>query len=145
MKLLIINGPNLSTLGRREPAFYGKIPFETALDVWKKRYPQCHLSYFQSDLEGELIKTISNAETNQEGIILNGGAFSHTSIALHDAIRGLSIPVIEVHISNIFARESFRHHSFLSSVCRGSISGFGLDGYRLAIEAFLEMGHNVDH
>lgn len=139
MNLLIINGPNLSTIGTREPEYYGKQSFEKAFAEWQNNYPECNLSYFQSDEESAIIKALKESATKQEGVILNGGAYTHTSIALSDAVRSLNIPVIEVHISNIFAREQYRRQSYLSAVCRGSISGLGLDVYRLAIEALLHL------
>ena len=139
MRILIINGPNLSSIGSREPAFYGKQSFESALITWQKAYPQCQLTCFQSDEEGRLVGILQSSKESADGIILNAGAYTHTSIALADAVRSLAIPVIEVHISNIFARETFRKHSYLSTVCRGSICGLGLDSYRLGIEALLHL------
>jgi len=139
-KILIINGPNLNLLGRREPGIYGQTSFEDYLTQLRARYPQLEIDYFQSNVEGLLIDRLQQAvygEAPCEGIVINAGAYTHTSIALHDCIRSLGVPVIEVHISNVHQREEFRHHSYLSSVCRGVICGFGLDSYRLAVEAML--------
>ncbi|MDR1879395.1 MAG: type II 3-dehydroquinate dehydratase [Tannerellaceae bacterium] len=136
-KIQIINGPNLNLLGKREPAVYGSVSFESYLDTLRVRYPQCAFSYFQSNHEGELIDKIHETGFDCDGIILNAGAYTHTSIALHDAIKSVGTPVVEVHISNVHGRESFRHHSMISPVCKGVIIGFGLDSYRLAIESFL--------
>lgn len=137
MKIQIINGPNLNLLGKREPTVYGNTSFEEYLHQLRAQYPDCELSYFQSNVEGELIDKIHETGFDYNGIILNAGAYTHTSIALHDAIRGVTAPVVEVHISNVHARESFRQVSMISSVCRGVIAGFGLDSYRLAVESFL--------
>ncbi len=137
MKLFILNGPNLNLLGKREPAIYGK---ETFLDYFKKLqevYPKISLAYFQSNSEGALIDKLHEVGFQYDGIILNAGAYTHTSIAIADAISAISTPVIEVHISNVHAREPFRHHSYLASVCKGSIIGLGLKGYRLAVEYFV--------
>ena len=137
MKILIVNGPNLNLLGRREPGIYGKSSFEDYLPLLRERYPLVELSYFQSNIEGELINKMQEEGFSCDGIVLNAGAYTHTSIALHDCIRSLSAPVVEVHISNVHQREEFRHHSMISSACKGVICGFGLDSYRLAIEALL--------
>ncbi len=137
-KLLIINGPNLNLIGKREPDIYGKTSFEDYLDELKERYKgQIELSYFQSNHEGEIIDKLHHSGFDADGIILNAGAFTHTSVAISDAIKAISAPVIEVHISNTFQREEFRHHSFLSPTVKGVIVGFGLDSYRLAVESFL--------
>ncbi len=136
MKIQIINGPNLNLLGKREPGIYGSSSFETYFQQLKNQYPQIELAYYQSNVEGELINKIHETGFDVDGIILNAGAYTHTSIALHDAIKAIAAPVIEVHISNIHARESFRHHSMIAAACKGSIIGFGLDSYKLAIEAF---------
>ncbi|MDR1981064.1 MAG: type II 3-dehydroquinate dehydratase [Tannerellaceae bacterium] len=136
-KIQIINGPNLNLLGKREPTVYGSVSFESYLDTLRAQYPQCAISYFQSNHEGGLIDKIHEVGFDHDGIILNAGAYTHTSIALHDAIKSVKTPVVEVHISNVHARESFRHLSMISSVCKGVIIGFGLDSYRLAIESFL--------
>ena len=135
-KIQIINGPNLNLLGTREPSVYGNKTFDAYLEELRARYPGCEISYFQSNIEGEMITKIHETGFSFDGIILNAGAYTHTSIALHDAIKAVTTPVIEVHISNVHARESFRHHSFLSPVCKGVIAGFGMDSYRLALEAF---------
>lgn len=138
MKFIILNGPNLNLLGKREVSIYGNKSFDNYYNELQNNYPQIELSYFQSNSEGSLIDKIHEVGFNYDGIILNGGAYSHTSIAIADAISGITTPVIEVHISNVFKRESFRHHSYLSPVCIGTIAGFGLDSYNLAIEAFLK-------
>jgi len=136
-KIQLINGPNLNLLGVREPSVYGDTSFESYLDFLKERYPQCEIAYYQSNIEGELIQKIHETGFSFDGIILNAGAYTHTSIALHDAIKAVTTPVVEVHISNVYTREPFRHKSLLSAACKGVISGFGLDSYRLAIEAIL--------
>lgn len=135
-KIQIINGPNLNLLGTREPSIYGNKTFGAYLDELRARYPECEISYFQSNIEGEMITKIHETGFSFDGIILNAGAYTHTSIALHDAIKAVTVPVIEVHISNVHARESFRHHSFLSPVCKGVIAGFGMESYRLALAFF---------
>ena len=136
-KILIINGPNLNLLGRREPGVYGSRSFEDYYKELRTQYSSVELSYFQSNHEGALIDKLHEVGFEVDGIILNAGAFTHTSVALHDAIRAIQAPVIEVHISNVHQREEFRHHSFISAACRGVICGFGLDSYRLALEALL--------
>ncbi|MEA4936523.1 3-dehydroquinate dehydratase [bioreactor metagenome] len=136
-RIQIINGPNLNMLGKREPSVYGNQTFEAYLDELKTRYPQVELLYYQSNVEGELVSKIQESGFEMDGIILNAGAYTHTSIAIADAIRSVSSSVIEVHISNVFKRETYRHHSYLSEVCKGCIVGFGLDSYRLAVESFL--------
>ena len=136
MKILIINGPNLNMLGRREPGIYGQESFDSFLPRLQSRYPDIEIAYYQNNIEGELINKMQEVGFGQcDGIVLNAGAYTHTSIALHDCIRSLQCPVIEVHISNVHQREEFRHRSMISSACRGVICGFGLDSYRLAIEA----------
>jgi 3-dehydroquinate dehydratase-2 len=137
MRIQIINGPNLNLLGRREPGIYGSSSFEDYLPQLRNRYPQYQIDYYQSNVEGELINKMQEVGFTYDAIVLNAGAYTHTSIALHDCIRALKCPVIEVHISNVHQREEFRHHSYLSSACRGVICGFGLESYRLAIEAIL--------
>lgn len=137
MKIQIINGPNLNLLGKREPGIYGSNTFETCLEQLRQRYPGVQIDYYQSNVEGELINRMQQDGFTVDGIVLNAGAYTHTSIALHDCIRSLKSPVIEVHISNVHQREPFRHHSYLSPACRGVICGFGLDSYRLAIEALI--------
>ena len=136
-KIEIINGPNLNLLGRREPGVYGSRSFNEYYDELRQRYPDVQFDYFQSNSEGELIDRLHAVGFTADGIILNAGAYTHTSVALHDAIRAITTPVIEVHISNVHQREEFRHHSFISAACRGVICGFGLDSYRLAVEAIL--------
>lgn len=136
-KIQIINGPNLNLLGKREPTVYGNSSFEDYLDTLRARYPQCEIAYYQSNIEGEMINKIHEVGFTYDGIVLNAGAYTHTSIALHDAIKAVTTPVVEVHISNVHARESFRHVSMLSAACKGVILGFGLDSYRLAVESFL--------
>ena len=137
MKILIVKGPNLNLLGQREPGIYGTSSFESYLPTLRQRYPDVEIDYYQSNVEGELINRMQQDGFSVDGIVLNAGAYTHTSIALHDCIRSLKSPVIEVHISNVHQREPFRHHSYLSPACRGVICGFGLDSYRLAIEALI--------
>ena len=136
-KIQIINCPNLNLLGKREPTVYGNASFEDHLSELRARFPQCEISYYQSNVEGEIINKIHEVGFEYDGIVLNAGAYTHTSIALHDAIKAVTTPVVEVHISNVHARESFRHVSMISAACRGVILGFGLDSYRLAIESFM--------
>ena len=135
-KILIINGPNLNLLGKREPTVYGNTSFEDYFKQIQTKYPQFEISYYQSNIEGELINKIHEVGFDYDGIILNAGAYTHTSIALHDAIKAVTTPVIEVHISNVHTRESFRHVSMISAACKGVIIGFGLGSYRLALESF---------
>lgn len=143
MEILIINGPNLNLLGKREPSIYGDATFESYFRNLQEEYGKdCRLSYFQSNHEGEIIDKIHDVGFSYDGIIINAGAYTHTSIALHDAIKAITTPVIEVHISNIHAREEFRHKSLIAAACRGSIIGFGFDSYRLAVE-FLAKGNNT--
>ena len=139
MKLVIINGPNLNLLGSREPGIYGNTTFEKYLEELKSKF-DIELEYFQSNSEGELVDEVQSAGFNSDGIVLNAGAYTHTSVAIADAVRAIDAPVIEVHISNTASRESFRHNSYLSPVCLGTITGFGLDSYELAIRAFLLHG-----
>ena len=138
MKIQIINGPNINLLGKREPSIYGARSFEDYLVELKKRFPQVEMEYYQSNVEGEMINKIHEVGFDYDGIVLNAGAYTHTSIALQDAIRAVSAPTIEVHISNVHQREEFRHRSMISCACVGVICGFGLDSYRLAIEALVE-------
>jgi 3-dehydroquinate dehydratase-2 len=138
MKILLINGPNLNLLGTREPEIYGDQSFEVFFEFLKNSFPDVALEYFQSNHEGALIDKLHEAGFSADGIVLNAGAFTHTSVALGDAVAAISTPVIEVHISNIHRREPFRHHSFLSAPCVGSIAGLGLEGYRLAVVWFLK-------
>ncbi|UPS44476.1 type II 3-dehydroquinate dehydratase [Prevotella sp. E15-22] len=137
MKIQIINGPNLNLLGVREPGIYGSESFEAFLPQLQAKYPDVQIDYYQSNIEGELINKMQEVGFKYDGIVLNAGAYTHTSIALHDCIRSLKSPVIEVHISNVHQREEFRHKSMISAACKGVICGFGLDSYRLAIEALL--------
>jgi 3-dehydroquinate dehydratase-2 len=137
MTIQIINGPNLNLLGQRSPDLYGSLPFEDCLQALRQQYPAVELHYYQSNIEGELINKLHETGFDVDGIVLNAGAYTHTSIALHDAIEAIRTPVVEVHITNIHARESFRRHSMIAPACRGSIAGFGLDSYRLAIESLL--------
>lgn len=140
MKLLIINGPNLNLLGQREPGIYGTGTMEECLQQLRERYPDDSIDYFQSNVEGLLIDRLQAAiKEGVEGVALNAGAYTHTSIALHDCIRSLAFPIIEVHLSNVHRREEFRHRSMIAAACRGVICGFGLDSYRLAIEALRAM------
>lgn len=138
MKIQIINGPNINLLGKREPSIYGARSFEDYLAELKERFPQVQMDYYQSNVEGEMINKIHEVGFDYDGIVLNAGAYTHTSIALQDAIRAVSAPTIEVHISNVHQREEFRHRSMISCACVGVICGFGLDSYRLAIEALME-------
>ena len=133
-KILILNGPNLNLLGIREPGIYGSQSFDDYLPVLQSRFADVELDYFQSNVEGELIDKMQEVGFSYDGIVLNAGAYTHTSIALHDCIRAINTPVVEIHISNVHQREAFRHHSMISSACRGVICGFGLDSYRLAVE-----------
>ena len=137
MKLCIINGPNLNLLGIREQSIYGSKSFETYFETLKKKYPGLKLYYFQSNIEGEIVNTIHEFGFKTDGIIINAGAYTHTSVAIRDAIAGVKSPVVEVHISNTLSREDFRHKSIIGPVCSGCIMGFGLDSYRLAIESFM--------
>lgn len=138
MTVWIINGPNLNLLGKREPAIYGSTSFESFFGELQARFPQVELHDFQSNHEGLLIDRLHEIGFSADGILLNAGAFSHTSIAIADAIAAIESPVIEIHISNVHKREAFRHHSFLSAGCVGQIVGLGLDGYRLGLEWFLQ-------
>jgi 3-dehydroquinate dehydratase-2 len=137
LKIAIINGPNLNLLGTREKNIYGDQSFEVYLEELKQNFPSIAFSYFQSNVEGELINKLHAVGFDHDGIILNAGAYTHTSLAIADAVAGINTPVVEVHISNIFAREDYRHVSYLGKHCKGSISGFGLKGYELALKSFL--------
>ena len=139
MRVIIINGPNLNLLGQREPSVYGADTFEAYFATLQRAYPQLELSYFQSNHEGALLDKLHEVGFSYDGIILNAGAYTHTSVALHDAIRAITTPVVEVHISNTFAREAFRHHSYISAVAKGVIVGFGMESYRLALESICLM------
>jgi len=136
-KILILNGPNLNLLGRREPAIYGSLTFEEFFETLKKKYADVDICYFQSNVEGELINKLHEVGFNYDGIILNAGAYTHTSVAIGDAIKGIETPVIEVHISNVHSREDFRHVSYIATNAKGVIAGFGLQSYELALESFL--------
>jgi 3-dehydroquinate dehydratase-2 len=139
MNIAIINGPNLNLLGTREPDIYGNLSFDVFFDQLKSSYPQINLSYSQSNIEGEIINLLQDClQQKVDGVILNAGAYTHTSIAIADAISAIKIPTIELHISNVWAREDFRKTSYIASKCIGSISGLGLDGYDLAIQYFLK-------
>ena len=137
MRIQIINGPNINLLGKREPSIYGSEPFESYLERLRELFPGVAFEYYQSNVEGEMINKIHEVGFTFDGIILNAGAYTHTSIALQDALRAVTTPAIEVHISNVHTREEFRHKSMISCACKGVICGFGLDSYRLAVEAFL--------
>ena len=136
MKILILNGPNLNLLGKREPEIYGHVSFENYLPKLRERFPKHELSYFQSNHEGVLIDKLQEADGQYDAVVMNPGAYAHTSIALADCIRAISIPVVEVHISDISKREPYRRHSFTSEACMKCIMGKGLEGYALAIETF---------
>ena len=136
MTIQIINGPNLNLLGVREPSVYGSTSFDDFLPRLRACFPDVQIDYFQSNIEGELIDKLQAVGFQCDGIVLNAGAYTHTSIALADCIRAISAPVVEVHISNVHQREAFRHQSMIATACRGMICGFGLDSYRLAIESF---------
>ena len=138
MKIQIVNGPNINLLGKREPGIYGSRDFESFLEELRKAYPDVAIQYFQSNVEGLMIDKLQEVGFDVDGIILNAGAYTHTSIALQDCIRAIPAPVVEVHISNVHSRESFRHVSMISCACKGVILGFGLDSYRLALEALLK-------
>jgi 3-dehydroquinate dehydratase-2 len=137
MKIQIINGPNLNLLGVREKSIYGDTSFETYLEELRSRYTFIQIDYYQSNVEGELINKLHEIGFSYDGIVLNAGAYTHTSVAIADAIAAIKTPVIEVHISNVYKREDFRHHSMLAASCKGVIAGFGMDSYRLGIEGFV--------
>src|SRR6478735_4012399 len=134
MKIQIINGPNLNLLGKREPDVYGKLDFSSFFVTLQAGFPNVELSYFQSNIEGELIDKLQETGFSFDGIILNAGAYTHTSVAIHDAIGSIKTPVVEVHISNVYAREEFRHKSLITSKCAGMLTGFGMEGYAMAIQ-----------
>lgn len=140
MNILIINGPNLNLLGRRQPEIYGTHSFDDYFRGLQAQFPHVHLEYFQSNHEGALLDKLHEAGFDADGIVLNAGALTHTSIALADAVAAIRTPVVEVHISNVFKREPFRHHSYLSACCEGVIAGLGLEGYRLAVEWLVRRG-----
>lgn len=137
MKIIIINGPNLNLLGKREPEIYGVLSFTDYLEELKSNYPNIHLDYYQSNIEGQLIDKIQEVGFTYDGIILNAAAYTHTSVGIGDAVKAISSPVIEVHISNTFSRETFRHQSFISANAKGIVIGFGLKSYELALQSFL--------
>ena len=139
MEIEIINGPNLNLLGKREPEKYGHSSFEDYLLILKSRFPEIEFTYYQSNIEGEIIDEIQKTGFSSDGIILNAGGYTHTSVSITDTIASITSPVIEVHITNIASREEFRHSSLIGKNCYGSISGFGLDSYRLAVEALIEI------
>ncbi len=136
MKIQIINGPNLNLLGKREPSVYGSQSFEEFFETLKKRFPDIGLSYYQSNVEGELVNKLHETGFDYNGIVLNAGAYTHTSVAIHDAIAAITTPVVEVHISNVYGREEFRHKSLITSKCVGLLTGFGMEGYAMAINYF---------
>jgi 3-dehydroquinate dehydratase-2 len=138
MKILIINGPNLNLLGKREPEIYGTQTFDDYYLELKGKYPKIDLAYFQSNVEGEIINKLQEAGFNHDGILLNAGGYTHTSVAIADAMKAITTPVVEIHISNTFSRETFRHQSFISPVAAGVIIGFGLKGYELALRSLIE-------
>ena len=143
MKIQIINGPNLNLLGKREPEKYGTISFEEWLGTLKSLYPAISFDYFQSNIEGEIINKLHETGFSYDGIVLNPGGYTHTSVSIADAVASIKVPVIEVHITNISAREEFRQTSLTGRFCSGSITGLGLDGYRLAVEALIEIFNNA--
>ena len=138
MKILIINGPNLNLLGKREKNIYGNAGFNEFLENLRSQYPDIEIEYFQSNVEGEIINKLHEHGFSADGIILNAGGYTHTSVSIADAVRAIDTPVVEVHISNIFSREDYRHKSYIAPHAKGSISGFGMDSYRLAVESFLK-------
>jgi 3-dehydroquinate dehydratase II len=143
MKIQIINGPNLNLLGKRETSIYGSQSFEEFLATLKTTFPSTTLDYYQSNVEGEIVNKIHEVGFSYDGIILNAGAYTHTSVAIHDAIGGIKTPTVEVHISNVYTREEFRHKSLITSKCVGMLTGFGMDGYAMAIHYFLELRRAV--
>ncbi|APY00098.1 type II 3-dehydroquinate dehydratase [Lacinutrix venerupis] len=136
-KIIIINGPNLNLLGKREPNIYGSLTFTEFFDTVKEKYPNVNLEYYQSNIEGEIIDKIQECGFNYDGIILNAAAYTHTSVGIGDAVKAIETPVVEVHISNTFSREEFRHQSFIAPNAKGVVLGFGLQSYELAIQSFL--------
>jgi 3-dehydroquinate dehydratase-2 len=142
MKILIINGPNLNLLGKREPGIYGTSSFDNYYEELKREFDGVDIEYFQSNWEGEIIDKLHSAGFSTDGIILNAGGYTHTSVAIRDAISAIVTPVIEVHISNTLSRENFRHNSIIGPVCRGCIMGFGMDSYRLGVQYFLRSSHS---
>ena len=142
MKILILNGPNLNLLGKREKSIYGEQSFEDYFSTLKSNYTHIDFEYFQSNVEGELINKLHEVGFNYDGIVINAGAYTHTSIGIADAIAGIETPVIEVHISNVYSREEYRHHSYLAKNCIGVIAGMGLNSYKLAVEHFVELNNS---
>lgn len=138
-RVLILNGPNLNLLGKREPGIYGNNSMESYFATLQERFPSVSLEYYQSNVEGELINKLHEVGFTYDGVVLNAGAYTHTSVAIHDAIKAISTPVVEVHISNVYQRETYRHTSLITGACVGVIGGFGMDSYRLAIEALLQL------
>ena len=138
-QILVLNGPNLNLLGRREPEIYGDNSMEACMTALKERFPEVALTYYQSNVEGELINKLHEVGFSYDGVVFNAGAYTHTSVALHDAIKAISTPVVEVHISNVYQRETYRHTSLITGACVGVIGGFGMDSYRLAVEALLAL------
>ena len=138
-KILELNGPNLNLLGKREPGIYGNDSMDSSLAALQERFADVQLDYYQSNVEGELINKLHEVGFSYDGIVFNAGAYTHTSVALHDAIKAISAPVVEVHISNVYQRETYRHTSLITGACVGVIGGFGMDSYRLAIEAILAL------
>ena len=136
---MVLNGPNLNLLGKREPGIYGNDSMESAFTALQARFPEVTLDYYQSNVEGELINKLHEVGFSYDGIVFNAGAYTHTSVALHDAIKAIKTPVVEVHISNVYQRETYRHTSLITGACVGVIGGFGMDSYRLAIEAILAL------
>jgi 3-dehydroquinate dehydratase-2 len=136
MRIQIINGPNLNLLGKRETSIYGNSSFDEFFSTLKSTYPDFELHYYQSNVEGEIVNKLHEVGFDFDGIVINAGAYTHTSVAIHDAIGGIKTPTVEVHISNVYAREEYRHKSLITSKCVGMLTGFGLDGYRLALEFF---------
>lgn len=136
-QILVLNGPNLNLLGRREPEIYGDNSMETYMTALQERFPEVALTYYQSNVEGEIINKLHEVGFSYDGVVLNAGAYTHTSVAIHDAIKAIDAPVVEVHISNVYQRETYRHTSLITGACVGVIGGFGMDSYRLAVEALL--------
>ena len=136
-QILVLNGPNLNLLGRREPEIYGDNSMETYMTALQERFPEVALTYYQSNVEGEIINKLHEVGFSYDGVVLNAGAYTHTSVAIHDAIKAIHAPVVEVHISNVYQRETYRHTSLITGACVGVIGGFGMDSYRLAVEALL--------
>lgn len=142
MKVVIVNGPNLNLLGIRQPEVYGSLSFEQYLEGLRRQFPQVEMEYYQSNVEGELINKLHEVGFSADGILLNAGGYSHTSVAIHDAIASIKTPVVEIHISNIYAREEYRRHSLLSDTCAGVVCGLGMNGYKYGVEYFLEKNNN---